>query len=114
MAVFAAIYISLKTKEKWMIVVLIGLSAEYLPWVGVPRLTFIYHFFATVPFMILCITYVIKYAHEHLKLRAKWIYMYLGTVLLLFILFYPILSGAVVNKNYVSHFLKWSSSWTFF
>ncbi|MCY9696804.1 glycosyltransferase family 39 protein [Paenibacillus alginolyticus] len=114
LAVFAAFYICVKTKEKWMMVVLIGLAAEYVPWVGVPRLTFIYHFFATVPFMILCITYVIKYAHEHLKLRAKWIYMYLGTVLLMFIMFYPVLSGAVVNKNYVSHFLKWSSSWTFF
>lgn len=114
LAVFISIYMSIKTKDKKMVVVLIGLAAQYLPWVGVPRLTFIYHFFATVPFMILCITYVIKLSHDHWTCSTKWIYMYLGSVLLLFILFYPILSGAMVNKTYVIHFLKWFSTWTFF
>ena len=33
--------------------VLIGLLAQYLPWVLVPRGTYIYHYFASVPFLIL-------------------------------------------------------------
>ena len=36
-----------------MILVLIGFASQFLPWVLVPRSTFIYHYFASVPFIIL-------------------------------------------------------------
>jgi dolichyl-phosphate-mannose--protein O-mannosyl transferase len=36
-----------------MTTVFVGILANLLPWVLVTRCTFIYHFFATVPFIIL-------------------------------------------------------------
>jgi len=36
--------------------IFIGLLAQYLPWVLVPRGTYIYHYFASVPFLILAMT----------------------------------------------------------
>ena len=36
--------------------ILTGLLAQYLPWVLVPRGTYIYHYFASIPFLILMIT----------------------------------------------------------
>ncbi|MBR6966037.1 MAG: phospholipid carrier-dependent glycosyltransferase [Clostridia bacterium] len=51
------------TEERWHLrslswdpryeFVLIGLLAQYLPWVLVPRGTYIYHYFASIPFLIL-------------------------------------------------------------
>ena len=35
---------------------LIGLMAQYLPWVLVPRGTYIYHYFASIPFLILALS----------------------------------------------------------
>jgi dolichyl-phosphate-mannose-protein mannosyltransferase len=112
-AVILSIHIRMKTKDKVITFILVGLAAEYLPWIGVPRLTFIYHFFASVPFVILCITYVIKHWREHAGLTPRAVYVYLGAVLLLFVMFYPVLSGAAVSKAYVDHFLRWFPSWIF-
>ena len=36
--------------------IFIGLLAQYLPWVLVPRGTYIYHYFASLPFLMLSIT----------------------------------------------------------
>ena len=42
-----------KAPRAWLIT-LIGFAAQFLPWVLVPRSTFIYHYFASVPFIIIC------------------------------------------------------------
>jgi len=114
LAVFLAAILTFRRKDRMMLVVLIGLAAEYLPWVGVPRLTFIYHFFASVPFLIFCITYVIKIGLEQDAFTKKAVYTYLGAALLLFLMFYPVLSGMEVSRSYASHFLRWFSGWIFF
>ena len=36
-------------------ILLIGLAAQYVPWTLVPRGTYIYHYFPSIPFIILCI-----------------------------------------------------------
>jgi dolichyl-phosphate-mannose-protein mannosyltransferase len=114
LAVIAAIFIVRKRKDKGMFVVLVAFFSQYVPWMLVTRLTFIYHFFAMVPFMVLCITYVLKDKIETNPVWKKWTYAYMGVVLGLFAMFYPILSGAVVSKWYVSHFLSWFRSWYFY
>ncbi|MBF0566444.1 MAG: glycosyltransferase family 39 protein, partial [Nitrospirae bacterium] len=51
-AFFASIVFGVKSKDRGIFFIVAGAMAQYLPWVGVPRLTFIYHYFATVPFLI--------------------------------------------------------------
>ena len=46
---------------------LVGYLAEYMPWMGVKRLVFIYHYFTSVPFLVLMITYVAWYLYQHLQ-----------------------------------------------
>jgi len=113
LAVFAALFVSRRRKDKAMSVILIAYLSQYVPWLFVSRLTFIYHYFAMVPFLILCIVYMMKVLLEHNPDRKKYIYMYLSIVLLLFVMFYPALSGLVVNGLYVDYFLHWFPSWTF-
>ncbi|OQB24762.1 MAG: putative dolichyl-phosphate-mannose--protein mannosyltransferase [Firmicutes bacterium ADurb.Bin182] len=99
-------------KHKGIFVALVGIGANFLPWVLVTRCTFIYHFFATVPFIIICSVYVLMNFEEKIK-RAAWIkWAWMGLVLLLFIVFYPALSGLEFPREYVQ-MLQWLPSWYF-
>jgi dolichyl-phosphate-mannose--protein O-mannosyl transferase len=114
-AVAATAAIALHKKENRMYVVLVGVASQYLPWALSPRkLQFIYHFFATVPFMVLCITYVLMNLSKKIPKFKYVIYVYLAIVLALVIMFYPVLSGAVVSKSFVAVYLRWFKSWLFF
>jgi dolichyl-phosphate-mannose--protein O-mannosyl transferase len=99
-------------KHRGIFVTLVGLGANFLPWVLVTRCTFIYHFFATVPFIIICSVFVLKHFEER-NGRLAWIkWAWMGAALLLFILFYPAISGLVASRGYLIS-LHWLPSWYF-
>ena len=43
-----------------LVFLLVGFLAQYLPWMMVPRGTYIYHYFASVPFLIFALTMVFR------------------------------------------------------
>ncbi|MCR5793080.1 MAG: phospholipid carrier-dependent glycosyltransferase [Lachnospiraceae bacterium] len=90
----------------------IGYLAQYLPWFFVTRITFIYHYFPSVPFVVMMIGYsmyrILKFKGESFK---KYIIVYTVGAVALFIMFYPVLSGFPVKVSYVSTFLRWFESW---
>ena len=101
----------MKTDKIWM-VLLIGLAAEYIPWVLVPRCTFIYHYFASVPFIILISVRALM-QKEQLDGRYKCVkWIWLGAAVALFALFYPVITGVVCSRGYIK-MLEWLQSWTF-
>lgn len=85
--------------------------AQYVPWFFVTRITFIYHYFPSVPFVALMIGYSICRQAEKRPFLRKAAYVYGGAAVVLFFLFYPVLSGAPVDKNFVAMFLRWFDSW---
>ncbi len=98
--------------DRGILVLLVGVAANYLPWVLVTRCTFAYHYFATVPFVILCTMYLwAEFERKHVD-RAWMKWAWVGLVLLLFALFYPALSGVTCSKAYIQA-LEWLPSWTF-
>jgi dolichyl-phosphate-mannose-protein mannosyltransferase len=111
----AIIILILVTKfDKKLGVIFVAMAFQFLPWVPIERLSFIYHFFSTLPFMILTIVYVIKLVMEKAPESKLMIYTYLGIVALLFIMFYPVLSGMEVPRDYVTHWLLWfKDKWVF-
>ena len=72
----------------------ISLLAQYLPWVLVPRGTYIYHYFASIPFLILitalCLNFGGKAAEKKMKLIGA---IYLFAAFVLFVLLLPYASG---------------------
>lgn len=108
----ASLIISIRKQDQKMVVVFTAIAAQYLPWMLVPRLTFIYHYFSIVPFIILTIVYIIKSIMDKYPRGRYAVYAYLALVALLFIWFYPILSGMEVGRSYVEH-LKWFAAWMF-
>ncbi|MEN6470508.1 MAG: phospholipid carrier-dependent glycosyltransferase [Clostridiaceae bacterium] len=98
--------------EKGMFVLFVGVCANYLPWVLVTRCTFIYHYFATVPFILLLTVYLVKDMDERMPHRRYVKWAWLTVAVLLFAAFYPALSGVEVSRNYIA-MLEWLPSWTF-
>ncbi len=79
--------------------VFIGLLAQYLPWVLVPRGTYIYHYFASIPFLIL----MISIALTNEKPEQQKIMKIIGWALLavsfaLFIVLLPYASGIAAPR----------------
>jgi len=87
--------------RSWTFLLLGGL-AQFLPWVVIPRkLVFIYHFFATVPFLVLAMCLELEAWREFLARKKAWAYLpwgLVGCALLCFGVCYPVLSGAVVPR----------------
>lgn len=74
--------------------VLVGILAQYLPWTLVPRGTYIYHYFASVPFLILGTVLTLHWLQER-KPRLGRIVLagYLVVCLGFFVLYFPYASG---------------------
>jgi len=82
-------------------VLLVGLGANYLPWVLVSRCTFAYHFFASVPFIILLTLYLLR-DMEQKRPELKWIkWIWLGVAVALFAAYYPVISGVPASTDYI-------------
>lgn len=109
-----AIVYAVRKKDKMLGFLIIGLLSQYLPWVLIQRTTFIYHFFASTPFLVMVLVYMMKQA----ELRFSWMKgVNVGFCVLcvgLFVMFYPVLSGMEVSQAYVDTFLRWMDSWVFY
>ncbi|MBQ8072481.1 MAG: phospholipid carrier-dependent glycosyltransferase [Clostridia bacterium] len=77
-----------------LVFLLVGFLAEYLPWMLVPRGTYIYHYFASIPFLIFSITVCFEQLHTRFprfEKAAQWVF--LAMALLAMILFFPYVTG---------------------
>ena len=93
--------------------VLIGFAAQYLPWALITRPLFLYHFYASVPFVILAALIALDDLSSRWKACRRLAPMLILCAALLFVMFYPILSGAVTDRSYVIQVLQWLPGWQF-
>lgn len=101
-------------KKSALVYVLICLGGAFLPWVFITRATFIYHYFASVPFIILCTCLAGQWAVKRWP-KAKWAFVGLAVLALaLFVLFYPVWSGMMIDREWAMTWLRWMPSWWFF
>ena len=86
-----------RSSSQTLAFVQISLLAQLLPWVLVPRGTYIYHYFASVPFLILGVTLVLsKVASGRTEKAGRVLTVcYLLFALVCFIGFYPYASGVL-------------------
>ena len=99
--------------EKMHLAVLIGFASQFLPWVLVPRSTFIYHYFASVPFIILCTVLMLGWLRKKDERVFEWTAgILLALALMLFVAFYPLESGLPVARSY-ARYLRWFNWYNF-
>lgn len=92
---------------------LIGYLAQYLPWFFVTRVTFIYHYFPSVVFVVLMIVFCLAQLQRRCRKEVftALLLLYGIAAFSLFLLFYPVLSGQPVEADFVNRFLRWFNSW---
>ncbi len=113
-AVFFNIYIAATKKDRKAIFLLVGYFSCLIPWIPIERTTFIYHYFPCVPFMTMMIGRTYEYIYYlNVKVAKRGFLVHVIAAVILFAMFYPVISGHPVSEFYVDTFLKWlRGSWT--
>lgn len=111
-AILCLCYIAVRKRSFSALLPLAGYGAQYLPWFLIGRVLFIYHYFAAVPFLCLAIVYVVRHLYGRGWLTWRSIGIYTAVCGLLFVLFYPGISGMTVPGWYL-RLLEWLPSWVF-
>ncbi len=112
--VIASIYVlftALSKRKKELLFILTFILCTWLPYAFIDRAMFMYHYFPTLPFVMLAIVAFVKWITDKIKSNSFYIF-YIAVVILLFILFYPVISGMITSSEYIDS-LKWLSSWIF-
>ncbi|MFI3324815.1 MAG: glycosyltransferase family 39 protein [Clostridia bacterium] len=106
-----ALYMIVKTRSQKLVFICVGFLSVYMPWVLVPRLTFVYHYFTAVPFIIMALMFTFIYFKEKPYFSKKVLYkISLGDIIIalfvvlnfvLFVIYYPVISGAPTTQEYI-------------
>lgn len=101
MIAITAILLAL-SKENTIKTLCIAIMANYLPWALVSRCVFIYHYFATMPFVLLAaLLFLYRCEKKNPKLGiAKWVWLGLGLLYFAFML--PAISGIPTTEGYAN------------
>ena len=92
------------------IFIVVVFAFSWLPYVFIGRATYIYHYYLSVPLICLATTYFInKYWSTRLG-KAAAIAIFAGATAM-FLLFYPVISGAPVSSSFINDYLRWFPSW---
>jgi dolichyl-phosphate-mannose-protein mannosyltransferase len=84
---------------------------QLFPYILISRTTYIYHFYLNVPILILGSTYFINKMWKY-KWGKMLTIIYFAVVVAMFVLFYPVISGAPASTSTIDS-LKWFPSWSF-
>ena len=89
---------------------LLAALSQFLPWVLVPRGTYIYHYFATTPFLMLSITVLFRDITRRFPKTGKWLLgIFLGVCLVMFVAYFPYASGVLTPTwwlDFMEKFLR--------
>ncbi len=111
-AIAAAVFSLVKRRDERCVFILIGYLAQVLPWVPITRPTFAYHYFPATVFLAIGFAGVFDAVLEACPKKGQLVVWSLPVIsILLFILFYPMLTGAVVDRSFCINVLKWFESW---
>lgn len=113
-AFFYMVYLTIKKRDKNAMFLVIAYLAQLVSWIPITRLTFIYHYFPCVPFIVLMLGYSVMTIYNEAKNKKAVFWgavAYAALVIILFAMFYPVLSGHACSVKYAENFLKWFDSW---
>ena len=91
----------------------VGYLASLLPWVFISRLTFAYHYFPCMLFLAIALGYVFALICKHIADWKPWIYSFCGAAGILFVMFYPVLTGIPFSRRYTALLAWFPGAWPF-
>ena len=91
------------------VILSIAFLAQYLPWVLVPRSMYMYHYFASVPFIILSTAVLMDKVDQEKPALGKMVTaLYLLGAVIFFVMFFPYASGYLTSTRWLDA-MKWFS-----
>lgn len=108
-------YCAIKEKDKKAIFLSVAYFAQLIPWMFVTRYTMIYHYLPCSLFMILIIGYTMERLTVKLSRNKarKIIFIYCICAFVIFVAYYPVISGYPISKNYINTYLELLGTWIF-
>lgn len=108
--VFICLYRMAEKMEGKTAFLLAAYIAPIFPWIVISRSSFIYHYYPSLPFMAL----LIGLCSEKWGRKGRYfLFSCVAVSAACFVLFYPVISGTMVNQEYILHYLEWLPSWNF-
>ena len=98
-------------KEKSAAVLVLYYTVMLLPWVFIRRTVFIYQYYVCSVVLVLLLCHSISKKEGRYEKIAYW-GLFAASVLL-FVLFYPVISGLVVPAAYIRQVIPWLPNWRF-
>lgn len=87
----------------------VAFLAQYLPWVLVPRSMYMYHYFASVPFIIIATAVMMEKQLSRNRLVYRLgIAVYIAGTVAFFVMFFPYASGYLTSTRWLDA-MKWFS-----
>jgi dolichyl-phosphate-mannose--protein O-mannosyl transferase len=108
LSLFFVGFLAIRRRDMVSGFILLGFLAQLLPWIPIPRLTFAYHYFPCTVFLCLSMGQMFNVCRLNCK---NWRIQIAGFVLLsliLFVFFYPALTGM---PRGVTDILRWLPTW---
>ncbi len=112
LAITLCLYFLIKEKSMNAWLIIVAYFSQLVPWMLVSRCIFIYHYYPSIPFLILAIVFVIKELEKLYPRLKRYVNIYVLCCIFLFILFLPVISGFTSTNDYID-MLKWLPSWNF-
>ncbi len=92
--------------------IVIALLSQFVPWLGIGRILFAYHYFPTMLFLVFSISYLMNDILERRRTGCTLaVYGFTGCTAALYAVFYPALIGLYIPLWYSDVFLRWFPSW---
>ncbi len=112
-ALLMMILMGIFRRDKKYLIPVYGYGMMLLPWIFIKRTVFIYQYF--IPSQFLCCALGVCICSFDNKEKNRKISLYvLEAVLLVFILFFPMIAGFPMWKDYFTRFLFWLKAWDVF
>lgn len=88
--------------------IVIGYLSQLLPWIPISRIVFIYHYFPSTLFIVLALAHIFNTIFENRRKGYQLaVYGYTAGAGVLFIKFYPALTGVAAPRWYFTNILRW-------
>jgi dolichyl-phosphate-mannose-protein mannosyltransferase len=113
LAIFAMAWKTFKFKDGKALFILIGYLAQLVPWMFIKRIQFEYHYFPSLIFLVLALCHVFNSIRLRDRAWKPKVYGATAACLIMFVIFYPVLTGIPVSRAYTDLLVWIPGAWPF-
>ncbi|MBR1456821.1 MAG: glycosyltransferase family 39 protein [Oscillospiraceae bacterium] len=111
LSLFVLLYTAIFRRDRKAAFILVAYLAQLVPWMFIRRLTFAYHYFPASAFLVLALCYVFSLMRDNRRSWPVYAVPFTAASLLLFVLFFPALSGSPVDNAQATALMRWLPTW---